>query len=155
MDAIDLEILRRVQDGIRIEKRPFSRVAEALSISETEVVERLENMKRSGIIRRFGSRINPRPAGITVHAMVVWRVPPDRVVEVGAEMAKHPEVTHCYERRTHPGRWEYNLYTVLHGYDTETVLGHIRHLARRVGAGDYRVLISTEEFKRVPAARIR
>lgn len=155
MDAIDAELLRRVQDGIPIEERPFLRIAETLSIGETEVVERLECMKRRGIIRRFGSRVNPRMAGITVHAMVAWRVPPDRVAEAGTEMAKDPEVTHCYERRISPMRWEYNLYTVLHGYDVETVLGWIGDLARRTGLDDYQVLLSTREYKRTPVGRIR
>ena len=142
-------------EPIPIEERPFLRIAETLSIGETEVVERLECMKRRGIIRRFGSRVNPRMAGITVHAMVAWRVPPDRVAWVGTEMAKDPEVTHCYERRISPMRWEYNLYTVLHGYDVETVLGWIGDLARRTGLDDYQVLLSTREYKRTPVGRIR
>lgn len=154
MDGTDLAILRQVQDGILLEEKPFARIAETLLLDEAEVVGRLERLKQSGIIRRFGSRINPRQAGIAVNVMVVWKVPPDRIAEVGRTMAGFPEVTHCYERRIHPGRWEYNLYTVLHGCDRAEVLGQVERLSRRTGIGEYAVLTSTEEFKRTPPGRI-
>lgn len=155
VDPIDREILVRVQDGIPIEERPFAGIAEALSIGETEVVERLAALRRAGVVRRFGSRVHPRRAGISVHAMVAWKVPPESVRAVGTAMARHPEVTHCYERTTCPGRWEYNLYTVLHGHEMETVTGHIRDLARETGIDEYLVLPSTREYKRVATGRIR
>jgi len=155
MDGTDRAILRLVQDGIPFEEQPFSCIAKTLLLDEVEVVGRLERLKQSGIVRRFGSRIDPRQAGIAVNVMVVWKVPPDRVAEVGRTMAGFPEVTHCYERRVHPGRWEYNLYTVLHGCDRAVVLGQVERLSRRTGIGEYVVLTSTREFKRTPPGRFR
>jgi DNA-binding Lrp family transcriptional regulator len=155
MDAIDSEILLWAQDGIGIEARPFLGIADYLGLDETEVIERLVGLKQKGIVRRFGSRVNPRLAGISFHAMVAWRVRDDRLEEVGTMMAENPEVTHCYERQTLPGRWDYNLYTVLHGNDQETVLAEIRDLSRETGVDEYLVLPSTVEFKRVPGGRLR
>lgn len=155
MDEVDREILRRVQDGIPLEARPFSRVAKALSIGEAEVVGRLESLIQRGVVRRFGSRVNHRKAGIAVNAMVVWKVPPERVAEVGTGMAGHPEVTHCYERRIHPGRWEYNLYTVIHGQDRETICNLVERFSRHADIDEFLILTSTREFKRTPAGRIR
>lgn len=154
MDEIDREILRLTQDGIGIEGRPFLRVARNLKISEEEVVGRLRKLERAGVVRRFGTRINPRKAGFAANAMVAWSVSPDRIVDIGTAMAESPDVTHCYERRTIPGRWEYNLYTVLHCHDKETVLRKVGALSRATGATGYRILISTEEFKRRPSGRI-
>ncbi|NLB00942.1 MAG: Lrp/AsnC family transcriptional regulator [Methanomicrobiales archaeon] len=154
MDEIDREILRLTQDGIGFEKRPFLRAARRLRISEEEVVARLRRLRQTGVVRRFGTRINPRKADLMANAMVVWRVPPDRVAEVGAAMAESPDVTHCYERRTVPGRWEYNLYTVLHCRDRDDLHRRVAVLSRAAGAADHRVLVSTEEFKRQPSGRI-
>ncbi|MDN7023796.1 Lrp/AsnC family transcriptional regulator [Methanoculleus sp. FWC-SCC1] len=154
MDGIDREILRLTQDGIGIEERPFLHAARTLGISEEEVVGRLERLRDAGVIRRFGTRINPRKAGFAANAMVVWSVPRDRAAAIGTAMAESPDVTHCYERRTVPGRWEYNLYTVLHCRDREAVLRKVGALSRATGAADYRIIISTEEFKRQPSGRI-
>ncbi len=155
MDAIDRAILRLSQDGIPLEERPFAGIAAELGLSETEVVARLAALKERGVVRRFGARINPRQAGIAVNVMVAWIVPPARIGEVGRTMAGFPEVTHCYERRAVPGRWEYTLYTVLHGRDRAEVLGQVDRLSERTGIGDYAILTSTREFKRTPAGRIR
>jgi siroheme decarboxylase len=154
MDERDREILRLTQDGIGIEERPFLHAARMLGISEEEVVGRLQRLERAGIVRRFGTRINPRKADFATNAMVVWKVAPERVAEVGTAMAMSPDVTHCYERRMVPGRWEYNLYTVLHCRDRETLLCKVGELSRATGTTEFRVLISTEEFKRQPSGRI-
>ncbi|HOI12501.1 MAG TPA: Lrp/AsnC family transcriptional regulator [Methanoculleus sp.] len=154
MDEIDRELLRLTQDGIGFEERPFLHAAKRLRISEEEVVARLGRLVEAGIVRRFGTRINPRKADLMANAMVVWSVPPDRIAGIGAAMAESPDVTHCYERRTIPGRWEYNLYTVLHCGDKEDALRRVAALSRAAGVADYRVLFSTEEFKRRPSGRI-
>lgn len=154
MDEIDKEILWLTQDGIGFEERPFLHAARRLRISEEEVVARLRRLGEAGVVRRFGTRINPRKADLMANAMVVWNVPEDRVAGVGAVMAESPDVTHCYERRTIPGRWKYNLYTVLHCRDKADALRRVAALSRATGVADYRVLFSTEEFKQRPSGRI-
>ncbi|MCM2466895.1 Lrp/AsnC family transcriptional regulator [Methanoculleus sp. CWC-02] len=154
MDEVDRELLRLTQDGIGLEERPFLHAARRLRISEEEVVARLRRLRQTGVVRRFGTRINPRKAELVANAMVVWSVPSDRIAGIGAVMAESPDVTHCYERRTIPGHWEYNLYTVLHCRDREDAHRRVAALSRATGAVDYRVLFSTEEFKRRPSGRI-
>ncbi|WP_235808191.1 siroheme decarboxylase subunit beta [Methanoculleus horonobensis] len=154
MDRVDKELLILTQDGIGFEERPFLRAARRLRISEEEVVARLGRLVEAGVVRRFGTRINPRKAELMANAMVVWRVPPDRIAGIGAAMAESPDVTHCYERRTIPGRWEYNLYTVLHCRDRDDLHRRVTALSRAAGAADHRVLVSTEEFKQQPSGRI-
>jgi len=154
MDEIDREILWLTQDGIGIEERPFLHTARRLRISEEEVVARLRRLGEAGVVRRFGTRINPRKADLMANAMVVWSVPGTRVAEIGAAMAESPDVTHCYERRTIPGQWKYNLYTVLHCRDREDAHRRVAALSRATGVAEYRVLFSTEEVKRQPSGRI-
>lgn len=154
MKALSWEVLRQLQDGVPIVEEPFGEIAQRLGVSEEEVFSSIEALKAEGVIRRFGARIDQRKVGITVNAMVAWRVAFDRVETVGRAMAAHPEVTHCYERATIPGRWDYNLFTVLHQPDHASLRRHLSALSAESGVEDFVVLTSGREFKRVPAARI-
>jgi DNA-binding Lrp family transcriptional regulator len=154
IDPTDQAFLRVLQQGLPLTEDPYGEMAKTLGIERDEILSRIRALLDRGVIRRFGARINQRSLGITVNAMVAWKVPPQRVEEVGRIMAAHPEVTHCYERRTVPQRWEYNLYTVLHGYDADTVARYISELVTMTGVSERIVLYSTEEYKRTPAGRI-
>jgi DNA-binding Lrp family transcriptional regulator len=150
MDDIDGKILAALSGGIGFETNPFRGIAGSLGLHEDEVVDRIRSLVRDGVIRRISARINHRNLGIVYNAMVVWNVPERLVVKTGALMAGYPEVTHCYERECVPGRWDYNLYTVLHGYSEEEVDWHIRQLSELTGIDTYEVLYSLKELKRVP-----
>jgi DNA-binding Lrp family transcriptional regulator len=149
MDDLDREILIRLQDDIPLVSRPFRVVAEGLGIDEGEVIERIRRMKEEGIVRRLSASLRHRKLGIGANALCIWKVPEERVEEVGRRMASFEEVTHCYERPIVPGKWEYNLFTMVHGYDRESVEAIIERIAKAVGIQDYRRLYSTREFKKV------
>ena len=93
--------------------------------------------------------------GITANALVAWRPEGAGDTEPGKLLAAFPSVTHCYERRPVPGRWEYTHYTVHHGYSRDQVLDEVRTIADQTGCRDYAVLFSTREFKRVPNVRMQ
>jgi len=48
MDSLDLEILKAVQDGIKMTERPYQALGEELGISEAEVIERLKGLQEGG-----------------------------------------------------------------------------------------------------------
>jgi siroheme decarboxylase len=149
MDTVDEEILVALQEGINLEVRPFWKIARKLGVNEDEVVNRIHGLLDDGTIRRISARINHRNLGIVHNAMVVWKVPGEAVDKTGAIMAGYPEVTHCYERECIPGRWDYNLYTVLHGYSKDEVEWHIGQLSAFTGIDEYKILYSVRELKRV------
>jgi len=155
MDPVDRDLLAVLERGLPVTREPFAAIGHRLGIPESEVLERLERLKQQGIIRRFRARIDQRKAGIVANALVAWRVPGDRRDEAGACLARFPGVTHCYERRPVPGRWEYSLYTVHHGSTRGDVEDEVRGCAEAAGLDEYTVIFSTEELKRVPAVRVR
>jgi siroheme decarboxylase len=154
MDRIDRDLLAELEPGLPVTREPFAEIGRRLSIPESEVLARLERLKSTGIIRRFRARIDQRKTGITANALVAWRVPAERRDEAGARLAAFPGVTHCYERRPVPGRWDYTLYTVHHGQRRDEVTAEVRNIADMTGLNDYILIFSTEELKRVPAVRI-
>lgn len=154
LDEKDILLLRATQNGIPLVAEPFRDIANISGLSEEEVISRLKRLKDEGVIRRFGASIDNRKVGIVANAMVVWKVPQSRVEEVGEAFAKNDRVTHCYVRKTVPGRWAYNLFTVLHGYDHATVEKMVKEMSDSIGIRDYRILFSTREFKKTSNGRI-
>jgi siroheme decarboxylase len=153
MDKTDISLLRELERGLPLVPAPFAEIGKTLGLAEQEVMERVRHLKEAGIIRKFRARIDQRKLGITANALVAWK-PSGPAGDLGNLLAAVPTVTHCYERRPVPGRWEYTHYTVHHGTSRDQVLGQVRAVAETVGCPDYTVLFSTREFKRVPNVRI-
>jgi len=154
LDPLDLHLLSELENGLPLVKEPYEEIGVRLNLTGNEVLERIRNLQAAGIIRKFRARINPRRVGISANALVAWKCADSLNGDIGSLLASFPCVTHCYERRPVPGRWEYTVYTVHHGYSREAVQAEIRTLGDHIGVHDYVVLFSTEEFKRVPNVRI-
>jgi DNA-binding Lrp family transcriptional regulator len=155
MDQRDREILAALENGLPLVTEPFGEIGKKLGLKGEEVLERVRELKEAGIIRRFRARINQRQLGITANALVAWDCDGKPAGEIGSRLASNPCVTHCYERRPVPGRWDYSLYTVHHGFSRKEVEEEVRRLAEQTGLSRYLILFSTEEFKRVPNIRVR
>jgi len=136
MDDIDVKLLKITQDGILLVPEPFNEVAAQLGISVDDVIHRIENLQRKGVIRRFGASIGHRVIGITANAMCT-----------GAIMAGFTEVTHCYQRPRRQG-WPYNLFTMVHAYTQEECQRVARQISRATSIDDYNILFSEKEFKK-------
>jgi DNA-binding Lrp family transcriptional regulator len=155
MDTVDRDLLAALERGLPVTPEPFAEIGRRLDIPESEVLDRLHRLKSSGVIRRFRARIDQRKVGIIANALVAWQVPPGRSDDAGARLARCPGVTHCYERRPVPGRWDYTHYTVHHGSSRETVAAEVETCAEMTELEKYTIIFSTEELKRVPAVRVR
>jgi DNA-binding Lrp family transcriptional regulator len=155
MDKLDTNILLALQDGIPIVKEPFAVIAGNLGIEPDDVIERLKRLREKNVIRRFGVFIRNRKVGIVANAMVVWAVPNNRIQEVGEFISRFEEVTHCYQRRTIPNKWRYNVYTVIHGFKRKTVEEFVRKLSDAIDVKDYLILFSVKEFVRRSSGRVR
>jgi DNA-binding Lrp family transcriptional regulator len=146
-DDTDIKLLKQIQDGIPLTERPYRDIGDTLNISEDEVIERLKLLMEEKKIRRFAASVAHRKIGINSNAMTVWRVPPERVDEVGPIMASFPEVTHCYERPTFAD-WPYNVFTMIHGYTEQQCEDVIEAIKEKTGLDDYVILYSEKEFKK-------
>ena len=143
----DYEILQVIQDGVPVTREPFKEAADKLGMTQEELVERVKVMNENGLIRRFSANINQRKLGVTANAVVVWNIPEEKMEAAVPVFLGRGEISHIYERRVYPGRWEYNLYTVVHDYDRESVEMFSKELADEVGVDDYQVLFSKRRFK--------
>jgi DNA-binding Lrp family transcriptional regulator len=146
---IERRILAALQDGLPRSRTPYGDLAREIGISVEELFAVLDRWKHDGTIRRIGAIVNHFQVGLSDGAMVVWKVEPDRVAEVGARLAGFAEVSHAYERRT-TSDWEYNVYTMVHGATREEVQRTVERMSETVEVSDYQVLSTQKELKKVP-----
>jgi DNA-binding Lrp family transcriptional regulator len=154
LDEKDVQLLRLTQEGIPLVHEPYHSLAQSLGISENEVISRLKRLNEKRVIRRFTVSINNRKTGINANGMVVWKVPESRIEEVGKTFANEDQVSHCYVRTTVPGKWDYNLYTVLHSRNKVSVENMAKKMSEKVKIEDFRILFSTRELKKTSNGRI-
>lgn len=150
MDDSDLQLLKLAQSGVPITSQPYLAWAKELGWSEEEVIRRLSDLEKEGIIRRFAATIGHRALGILANAMIAWQVPAGDVEATGSIFASFEEVTHCYERLTVP-EWPYNLYTMVHSRSRDDCIKIALRLSQASGMNEYRILFSEKEYKKTSA----
>lgn len=144
---LEKKIIALLQTDIPVVKRPFLEMAEQIGISEEKFLSVLKDLDGRNMIRRFGATLKHQKSGYKANAMVAWRIPEERVEEVGAIMATFREVTHCYRRNPAPG-WENNLYTMVHGASEEECYAIVEKISDAVKEDTYTLLFSREELKK-------
>ncbi|MEW6698202.1 MAG: Lrp/AsnC family transcriptional regulator [Bacillota bacterium] len=147
LSELEQRIVMELQGGLPLVSRPFEALAGRLGLSEDEFLARVHAIHRAGIMRRIGAALRHHRVGFTANAMIVWQIPEEKIVEVGEQLSKLPEVTHCYQRMSLP-QWPYNFYTMVHGRSREECRQTAEKLAQIAGESNYRLLYSVAELKK-------
>ncbi|KAF1084711.1 hypothetical protein SPSYN_02496 [Sporotomaculum syntrophicum] len=147
LTELEKQIIRELQQGLPLVVRPYLALAKKLSLSEDELMAKINEMITSGLIRRFGAAMHHQKLGYTANAMVVWDVPDELAADTGRLLAGMAEVTHCYQRSRQSG-WPYNLFTVIHGQTQEQCEELAAVMAEKIGIPNYMLLFSTTELKK-------
>jgi len=148
-DPRDKAILAAIEDGLPLIERPYCAVADRLDLKQSEIIDRLEHMKSSGIVTRFGCVVRHEKLGYRANAMAVWDVPDERLDDVVESFARHPKVTLCYRRPRHLPVWPYNIFCMVHArsrWDAYSVIDEI-NLEADSGLLRQAVLFSKRCFK--------
>ena len=104
LDATDRLLINRLQDGLPLTHDPFAPVAREAGISETEVVDRIAQMREIGAITRFGPFLDAEAMG-GAFCLCAMAVPADRFDAVMTSVNAMPEVAHNYERQHKLNMW--------------------------------------------------
>lgn len=142
----EMRIATAIEGDISCDGDVFSAIARRAGTDEATVLEVIQDLKKRGIIRRFGAVLRHQRAGFTENALVVWAVPDNDLDRAGSLMARRPEITHCYERRP-PFQEVYTLFTMVHG-GARPLANIIKDISSELGTENYLVLKSEEEFKK-------
>lgn len=114
LDDTDRRIINALQGGFPLSPRPYRAAADALGLTERELLDRLRALREAGVVTRFGPFFDVAAMG-GAFCLCAIAVPEARFDEVNDKVNGFPEVAHNY-RRTH----ELNMWFVL---ATETEAG--------------------------------
>jgi len=127
---------------------PYAPAAAQLGIGQEQLLTHMEGMVERHLLRRVAAILFHRRAGFSANGMGVWKVPEDRVMELGMQMSQFRGVSHCYQRPTYPD-WPYSVFTMAHGRSKEECDAILNSIAAQTGVSDWATLYSSTEFKKI------
>lgn len=137
------EILSRIQKKFPLVARPFKVIADELNMSEDEVLEILQEQKKSNIIRQTSAIFDTKRLGY-VSSLVAFKIPSDKISDAVRIINSHPGISHNYERNHDFNIW----FTVAVSPTSELGLEKtVEILAKATGAEDYIILPTLKLFK--------
>jgi siroheme decarboxylase len=128
-------------------EEPFAAAAAELGMAQSELLAHLESMQERRALRRVAAILFHRRAGFSANGMGVWKVPEDRILELGPRMASFRGISHCYQRPTYAD-WPYSVFTMAHGRSKEECDAILDSIAEDTGIHERRTLYSSTEFKK-------
>ncbi|ORU00810.1 Heme biosynthesis [Anaerovibrio sp. JC8] len=97
LTAFDKQLLNVLQCGVQFVPKPYEAMAQQLGVSEDRVISRLQELKKSGFIRKVGAFFNSDKLGYS-GTLVAAKIEPEQVAAVAARINEYPEITHNYQR---------------------------------------------------------
>ena len=148
LSELDYAVIRATQGPMEVVSEPFAAPAAELGVSEKQLFEHLESMRERRALRRVAAILFHRRAGFSANGMGVWKVPEERIIELGPRMASFRGISHCYQRPTYAD-WPYSVFTMAHGRSKEECDAILDSIAEDTGIHERRTLYSSTEFKKV------
>jgi DNA-binding Lrp family transcriptional regulator len=147
LSELDVAVIRATQGPMEVLPEPFAPAAAELGMSQEALLAQLESMQERRALRRVAAILFHRRAGFSANGMGVWRVPEERILELGPRMASFRGISHCYQRPTYAD-WPYSVFTMAHGRSKEECDAILDSIADDTGIEDRRTLYSSTEFKK-------
>lgn len=131
LDRLDKKLIIHLQEEFPFVLKPFQALAERLSITEKELIERVKHLKAYGIIKRIGPIYNPAQFGCKP-TLVGMAVPQEKLKEVVRLINSFQEVTHNY-LRIDP---QFNLWFTLIAATQKRINAIIKEIKEKSGIKD-------------------
>ena len=141
LDDTDRAILNRIQSDFPITARPYLAIAEALGLTEVDVIARVRRLRQAEIIRRIGGNFVPGKLGY-VSTLCAARVPPEKVAHFAEVVNRNPGVTHNYLREN-----EFNVWFTFIAPSMDEIEARLKEIVRETGVADILNLPATAVFK--------
>lgn len=141
LDTLGQELLNAVQWDFPLVPRPYALLGERLGITEQEVMQRVGEVKDTGVLRQLSAIFDTRALGYS-SSLVAAQVDPASIDEAAAAISGHPGVSHNYKRNH-----AYNLWYTIAVPPGEALQGHVDRLHAASGASVTRILPTLKLFK--------
>jgi DNA-binding Lrp family transcriptional regulator len=150
IDDFDVALVRALQGPMAVRSDAYAPAAVELGVPVERLLDHCRGMIERKLLRRVAAILYHRRAGFSANGMGVWKVPKERVMELGPRMAGVRGVSHCYERPTYPD-WPFSIFTMAHGRSKAECDAVLEGVAKVAGLsdGERATLYSSTEFKKV------
>jgi DNA-binding Lrp family transcriptional regulator len=147
-DERDIAVIKALQGDMPVASEPYAPAAEQLGTSQEDLLAHLREMQERRLLRRVAAILFHRRAGFSANGMGVWKVPDDRIMELGPQMAAFRGISHCYQRPTYKD-WPYSIFTMAHGRSKDECDAILSSIADSTGVDERATLYSSTEFKKI------
>ena len=147
-DELDKAVIRATQGDMPIVEEPYALAAQDLGLPPERLLEHLRGMQERKLLRRVAAILYHRRAGFSANGMGVWKVPDERIMELGPRMAAVRGISHCYQRPTYED-WPYSIFTMAHGRSKPECDAILDSIAEQTGISERSTLYSSTEFKKI------
>ncbi|MFA6163230.1 MAG: Lrp/AsnC family transcriptional regulator [Methylobacter sp.] len=120
------QLLNNYQRDFPLSARPYQDIADALGVTEDEVLSTLADLNSNNFISRIGPIIPPNHIGVST--LVAMAVPEQQLQVVADKISAYPEVNHNYEREH-----QFNLWFVAIAADAEYLRAVIDSIEQETG----------------------
>ena len=148
LSELDFAVIRNLQGDMPVVPEPYAPAAAAIGIDQRHMLDHLGSMRERGALRRVAAILFHRRAGFSANGMGVWKVPEERVLELGPRMAAYRGISHCYQRPTYAA-WPSSVFPMAHGRSKEECDDILDAIAEDTGVEERATLYSSTEFKKV------
>jgi siroheme decarboxylase len=147
-DEFDIAVISATQGDMPIIPEPFAPAADKLNLPQDKLLAHLQQMQERRLLRRVAAILYHRRAGFSANGMGVWKVPDERIMDLGPRMAAFRGISHCYQRPTYED-WPYSIFTMAHGRSKEECDAILDSIAADTGITERATLYSSTEFKKI------
>jgi DNA-binding Lrp family transcriptional regulator len=147
-DEFDIAVIRALQGDMPVIPEPYAPAAASLGMPIERLLDHLRGMQERRLLRRVAAILFHRRAGFSANGMGVWKVPDERIMELGPRMAAFRGISHCYQRPTYDD-WPYSVFTMAHGRSKEECDAILDSIASETGIEERATLYSSTEFKKI------
>lgn len=123
LDSVDQKLLGLLQARFPLTSKPYAELGLSLGVGEDEVIHRIEEMKKKGLVRQISPVLDARRLGYKT-TLVAMRVAETRLDRAAKFLTEHPGVSHAYEREH-----QFNLWFTLAVPDTADIDAELLQLA--------------------------
>jgi DNA-binding Lrp family transcriptional regulator len=147
-DETDIAVIKALQGDMPVASEPYAPAAAELGMPVEKLLEHLRGMQERRLLRRVAAILFHRRAGFSANGMGVWKVPDERIMELGMQMSAFRGISHCYQRPTYAD-WPYSVFTMAHGRSKEECDAILDSIAESTGIEERATLYSSTEFKKI------
>jgi len=141
IDNINKTILNNIQVDFPITSRPYKTIADKLGLTEDELIQRVDRMKKDVLIRRIGGNFSPDKLGYH-STLCAAKVPEDKIKLFTETVNSYPGVTHNY-KRDH----EFNIWFTFIAPSVEIIEKNLDKISLETGVSTILNLPATKVFK--------